>query len=130
MKPNVADKVQLRNFALIWSGVFTLTVAHQLKRHQDLRPLPIFLAVFFAILAFTYPQILKRLYHYWMLLGEFLGKISSTIILGLIFFIIITPTAVVMRIMHIDLIKKNWNKKSLSYWIERKVQPGSTTHQF
>jgi large-conductance mechanosensitive channel len=76
------------------------------------------------ILGIINSKILTPLNKAWFKFGIFLGKIISPIVMGIIFFLVVTPIAFLMRILKKDLLNLKYNKNS-SYWIE-KTDPKST----
>jgi len=111
-----------KNFGLLFSTFFLI-----FSLYGFLKPLPLYInlifcmgSVIFFITALLSPWILTPLNKAWFNLGLILGKIVSPIILGAVFFLFITPVAVVSRIFARDelrLLKKNSN----SYWINREA---------
>ncbi len=75
----------------------------------------------FALIAWLRPNLLEPLNKAWYLLGIFLGKIVSPLILGIMFFLMITPLAIGMKLAKRDVLflKK---RKTNSYWIDRNPQ--------
>jgi len=69
------------------------------------------------------PKILRPLYIIWMSLATVLGALMSRFILGLIFYLIFTPIGLVMRILHKDLLDREIEPDSSSYWKIRPVKP-------
>jgi len=75
----------------------------------------------FALIAWSRPNLLEPLNKAWYLLGIFLGKVVSPLILGIMFFLMITPLAIGMKLAKRDVLflKK---RKTNSYWIDRNPQ--------
>ena len=65
----------------------------------------------------------------WIKLGEILGKVIAPIIMGFIYFIIITPIGIFMRLIGKDLLNIKYNKNK-SYWIKRAKNVGTMKRQF
>jgi hypothetical protein len=61
----------------------------------------------------------------WLALGELLHKIVSPIVMGVIFFCCVTPTAWIMRMRGKDLLSLKWDSKLKSYWTERSPIPAN-----
>lgn len=76
------------------------------------------LAFFFAILAYRYPSSLQRLNQAWYHFGLLLGKVFSPVLLGLIFFLLITPTSMITRLFGRDELKMK-RRNVVTYWIDR-----------
>ena len=85
-------------------------------------------AILFVALAYIAPQLLAPLNRRWSKLGALLGKIVSPIVLGVIFFVLITPISIIMRLFGRDELKMK--KRSLdSYWVDRSP-PGPSSDSF
>ena len=84
--------------------------------------------IFFAI-ALLKQELLKPLNIAWIKFGEILGKVIAPIVMALVFFIILTPTSIIVRIFGKDLLKLKFSKDS-SYWIKREKNITSMDKQF
>ena len=80
----------------------------------------IIFSLIFIILAFSYPKLLLPLNYAWMFLGFSLGRIINPIVLGIIYFLLITPIGIIRRFLGNDELKLHNNKKLSSYWIPKK----------
>ena len=74
-------------------------------------------------------KILHPLNKFWFKFGIFLGKIVSPLIMGIIFFLVVTPTGLIMRLLGKDIINLNF-KNDKSYWIEKKGPKSKMRNQF
>ena len=72
---------------------------------------------------------LTPLNYIWFKIGIFLGKIVSPIVMCLIFFVVVTPIAILMRLLNKDLLNLKFNKKS-TYWIEKNEPKSKMRNQF
>ncbi|MBK8067640.1 MAG: hypothetical protein IPK27_08400 [Rhodanobacteraceae bacterium] len=84
-------------------------------------------------LASLAPSLLAPLNRAWMALGHLLGRIISPIIMGLIFFGVVTPIAIVARLRGVDPMRRRFDPAARSYWIERDPpgpDPGTMERQF
>jgi len=123
-----------RTFGLLFIGVFAVLGAYGLWKGWQLdliKGLFVSSAVLIVITLFA-PKILSPFNKAWYQLGLLLGKVVSPIVLGILFFVVITPVAIVMRIAGRDalLLKKRIVD---SYWIDRKPpgpEPESFKEQF
>ncbi|HMN91998.1 MAG TPA: SxtJ family membrane protein [Hydrogenophaga sp.] len=88
----------------------------------------------FLITAYSVPRILRPLNIAWMALGALLNKIVSPLMLGVIYFLIITPVALFFKIIGRDELKRNFDSNLNTYWVPRTPPgpdaPGSFTNQF
>jgi len=118
-----------RNFGITFGIVFLIISTYPLINGNEIFYWSLILSIIFFILGFLNSAILSPLNKFWFKLGIFLGNFLAPIIMGIIFFFVVTPTGVLMRIMRKDLInlKKNNNK---TYWIEKKEVSSSMKNQF
>ena len=75
-------------------------------------------------------KILTPLNKIWFKFGIFLGRIISPLIMGLIFFLVVTPIGIFMRILGKDLINLKFKKNVKSYWIEKTGPKSKMKNQF
>ena len=87
------------------------------------------LSFVFLVLGLLNSKILKPIKDSWIKFGEILGKFIAPIIMAAVFFIILTPTGLLLRIFRKDLLKTKYSKDS-SYWIHRSKDVGSMKKQF
>jgi len=86
---------------------------------DPIRLWPVFPAVALATLALIYPSALSPLNRAWFLFGNFLGKIIAPIVMGIIFFITVTPIGFIRRIKNPDPLNQKFEPQSQTYWIDR-----------
>ena len=113
-----------RSFGIVFFIVFLLIAIYPLVNQGEIRVWSILISLLFLILGIINSKILTPLNKVWFKFGIFLGKIISPIVMGLIFFLVVTPIAFLMRMLKKDLLNLKFNKNS-SYWIE-KTDPKST----
>lgn len=82
------------------------------------------------VLAYSAPASLKWPNRVWIGLGLLLSKITQPIILGLLFFVVITPIGLIMRLRRSDLLRLKFDPSATTYWIARERQPNSMSKQF
>ena len=75
-------------------------------------------------------KLLTLLNKIWFRFGIILGAIIAPIIMAIIFFLVVTPIGLLMKIMGKDLLKKNYDKAAKSYWIKRNQDIGTMKRQF
>ena len=121
---------QIRQFGLL-VGIVLVAVGCWQLYHQIY---PIMRIILWSIGGFLFaggllwPQILKPLYVFWMLLAHMLSWVNTRIILGVIFYLIFTPIALVMRIAQRDGLQKKINKNTSSYWTQRTAPENIKEH--
>ena len=113
-----------RSFGIVFFIVFLLISIYPLINQGELRIWSLLISLLFLILGIINSKVLSPLNKVWFKFGIFLGKIISPIIMGIIFFFVVTPIAFLMRILKKDLLNLKYNKNS-SYWVE-KTDPKST----
>lgn len=118
-----------KKFGVFFSIVFILVaICAHWKFKSDFAIFALIPSTFFAVAAFLAPQILSPLNRLWFGLGLLLGKIVSPIVLGLIFFVLITPVSFVTRLFGRDELKIK--KRTVeSYWVDRSP-PGPQAASF
>ena len=77
------------------------------------------IGLLFLILGFILPSILRPVYRIWMLLAFFIGGIVSRVILTVLFYVVLTPTALVLRLFGKDVLDQRFEKDRESYWIKK-----------
>ena len=75
-------------------------------------------------------KLLTPLNKLWFKFGMILGAIIAPIVMGVVFFLVITPIGIIMRIMGKDLLKKRYDKKKETYWIKRDKPVNTMKKQF
>jgi len=119
-----------RNFGLVFFIIFLILGLWPITNGEEIRIWLILLAFIFLILGIMESKLLSPLNRLWFKFGIMLGAIVAPIVMGAIFFIVVTPIGIVMRIMGKDLIRKKLNKNSKSYWIKREKPIGTMKKQF
>ena len=118
-----------KSFGIVFFIVFLLVAIYPLINNSEIRIWSLITAVIFLILGLTNSKVLTPLNKLWFKFGLFLGKIVSPLIMGIIFFFVVTPTAFIMRIIGKDLINLKFNNKK-SYWIEKTGPKSKMKNQF
>ena len=119
-----------RNFGLVFFFVFLIVSLWPLLNENSPRIWSIVIAVIFLILGLLNSKLLTPLNMLWFKFGLFLGSIISPIIIGIIFFLVIAPTGLVMKLMGKDLLDKKYDNKKKSYWINRTKTKNTMKQQF
>jgi Saxitoxin biosynthesis operon protein SxtJ len=94
-------------------------------RHQSPRFWAVTLAVVLVLPALVAPSVLKPAYRAWMALAAVLAWINTRIILGLVFFLVVTPIGLVMRLLGRDPMRRQFDRAGESYRIRRVPRPGT-----
>jgi len=118
-----------RSFGIIFFVFFLIVSIYPLFKGNDIRIWTAILAIIFLILGLLNSKILSPLNKMWFKLGILLGNFISPIVMGIVFFAVVTPTGIIMKIIGKDLLnlKKNNSK---SYWIEKSKINSNMKNQF
>ena len=119
-----------RSFGLVFFAVFLLISIWPLKSGENLRTWAVVLSLIFLILGILNSKLLFPLNKFWNYLGIFLGMVVSPIIMGIIFFLVVSPIGVIMRMFGKDLLKLKVNKNVKSYWIAKQKIKSTMKKQF
>lgn len=126
MKPKIGSN---RSFGIVFFVVFFIIGIYPISNNGDIRLWSIFISLIFLLLGIKNSRSLTPLNIIWFKFGMFLGKIVSPLIIGLIFFLVVTPTGIIMKILGKDLLKLKKNNKK-SYWIDRTNFKSNMKDQF
>ena len=118
-----------KSFGIVFSIVFLIIAIWPLLSDNEIRYWLLIISVVFLILGLIKSKILTPLNKIWFKIGILLGNIVSPVVLGVIFFLVVTPTSIIMKILRKDLLnlKKNNNN---SYWVEKNNQNNRMKNQF
>ena len=119
-----------RSFGLVFFVVFLIVALWPLKSGEDIRIWSLALSIIFFSLGILNSKLLTPLNKLWFKFGILLGSIVSPIVMGIVFFLVVTPTSIIMRLLGKDLLKKNKIKSASTYWIKRDKQQSSMKKQF
>ena len=119
-----------RNFGLVFFFVFLIVGLLPLLKEEPFRIWSIVIAIIFLILGLMNSKLLTPLNKLWFKFGLFLGSIVSPIVMGIVFFLVITPIGFVMKIMGKDLLNKKKDNDKKSYWINRSKTKSTMKQQF
>ena len=120
-----------RNFGLIFSLFFLIIALWNFRGNfQEVRILPFCFSIIFFTLGLLNSKYLTPLNKIWFKFGFLLGNIVAPIIMGFVFFLVITPTSFIMKIIGKDLLKKKFNKNKKTYWLKYEKSSETMKRQF
>ena len=124
------DKISSnRSFGILFCIVFAIIAVWPIFNDGALRIWPIPISLIFLILGLFKSKLLNPLNIVWVKFGELLGRIIAPLVMAIIYFIIVTPIGLFMRLIGKDLLNIKFTKNS-SYWIKRKKNISSMKRQF
>ena len=118
-----------RSFGILFCIVFAIVAVWPIMNDGQLRIWPIPISFIFLVLGLLNSKLLNPFNLVWVKFGELLGRIIAPIIMAIIYFMIVTPIGLFMRLIQKDLLNVNF-KKNNSYWIKREKNIGSMKRQF
>tara|TARA_Y100000817_G_scaffold269242_1_gene226697 strand:+ start:404 stop:793 length:390 start_codon:yes stop_codon:yes gene_type:complete len=118
-----------RSFGVVFFVVFLLIGLWPILKGNEIRIWSIVISLIFLILGILNSKILTPFNKVWFRFGIFLGNFISPIIMGIVFFLVVTPTGLIMKLFRKDLINLRKNNSS-TYWIEKKDIKSSMKNQF
>ena len=118
-----------RSFGVVFFIVFLLIALYPLLNNNEIRLWSLIISVLFLILGILNSKILSPLNKIWFKFGLLLGKIISPIIMGVIFFLVVTLIGFIMKLLGKDLINLKFNNQK-SYWIEKSGPKSKMKNQF
>ena len=119
-----------RSFGFLFFVVFFVISLWPLKSQGDLRLWAFILSLVFLVLGVVNSKFLTPLNKLWFKFGILLGSIVSPIVMGAVFFIVVTPIGLIMRLLGKDLLKTSKVKNVSTYWIKRDKQNSTMKKQF
>ena len=118
-----------RSFGIVFFIVFFIISLFPLLKGNDIRIWSLLVSLIFLALGLINSNILSPLNKLWFKFGILLGNFISPIVMGLVFFLVVTPTGLFMRLIGKDLL--NLNKKNVkSYWIDKTGPKSKMKNQF
>ena len=119
-----------RSFGLVFFVIFLIVALWPLKYEEDIRLWSLVISIIFFILGVINSKLLTPLNKLWFKFGILLGSIVSPIIMGIVYFTVVTPTGVLMRLLGKDLLRTSKIKNTSTYWIKRDKQKNTMKKQF
>ena len=123
------NKSSNRSFGIVFFVFFLIISLFHLLNDNDIRYWSLILSIIFLVLGLLNSNFLTPLNNLWFKFGIFLGKVISPFIMGVIFFIIVTPIGIIMKILKKDLLNLKFNNKK-TYWIEKNGLKSEMKNQF
>lgn len=112
-----------RSFGLVFAAVFAIVALLPLKDGAEPRLWAGAVAGLFLLVALVFPKALKPLNKLWFLVGMALHHVVTPLVMGLLFFVNVTPIALIMRALGKDPLRLARDDAAVSYWINR-TPPG------
>ena len=118
-----------RSFGIVFFVVFLLIGLYPLLNGDNIRIWSLILAIIFIVLGIVNSKLLSPINLLWFKFGILLGRFISPIVMGIIFFLVVTPTAFILRLFGKDVLNLKKNNEP-TYWIENKDKSSRMKNQF
>ncbi len=118
-----------RSFGIVFFIFFLIIAIYPLIGKGEVRLWSLIISLIFLVLGLSKSKILSPLNKLWFKFGIILGKIVSPLVMGIIFFLVVTPVGIFMRLLRKDLLNLKFNKRN-SYWIEKTGPKSKMKNQF
>ena len=118
-----------KSFGIVFFTVFLIIAIWPLLNGYEIRYWSLIISIVFLLLGILNSKILTPLNKIWFKFGILLGNVIAPIVMSIIFFLIVTPTSLLMKLFRKDIlgIKKN---RSKSYWVEKSGPKSKMKNQF
>ena len=123
------NKSSNKSFGIVFFLFFLIVSIFPLFKDGNIRIWSFILSLIFLILGLINSEFLTPLNQLWFKVGLLLGKLISPIVMGLVFFIVVTPTGLIMKLLKKDILKLRKNS-SKTYWVERPKIKSEMKNQF
>ncbi len=118
-----------RSFGIVFFIVFLIISIYPLLNNENIRIWSLVISIIFLVLGLLNSKFLNPLNKIWFKFGLLLGKIISPIVMGIIFFFVVTPIGLLMKLLQKDLLNLKFNKNK-TYWIEKSGPKSKMKNQF
>ena len=118
-----------KSFGIVFSVVFFIIAIFPILNNDNIRVWSLVISLIFLVLGLINSKLLSPLNKIWFKFGLILSKVVSPLIMGIIFFLVVTPIGILMRILKKDLLNLKYNNKN-TYWIKKKEPESKMKNQF
>jgi len=118
-----------RSFGIVFFIFFLIVSLYPMLNENEIRLWALIISVIFLVLGLINSIILTPLNKSWYKFGILLGKIVSPIVMGVVFFLVVTPISLIMKLFGKDILNIKKNKKQ-TYWIEKTGPKSKMKNQF
>ena len=118
-----------RSFGIVFFVVFLIIALYPLINDGNIRLWSLIVSLAFLALGLLNSKFLSPLNKIWFKFGLFLGKIISPIVMGIIFFLVVTPTGLIMKLLRKDLLNLKFNNNK-TYWINKSGPKSKMKNQY
>ena len=118
-----------KSFGIVFSIIFFIIAIFPILSNDNIRVWSLVISLIFLVLGLINSKLLSPLNKIWFKFGLILSKVVSPVIMGIIFFLVVTPIGILIKILKKDLLNLKYNNKN-TYWIEKKDSESTMKNQF
>tara|TARA_Y100000389_G_scaffold37757_1_gene32062 strand:+ start:192 stop:578 length:387 start_codon:yes stop_codon:yes gene_type:complete len=115
----------IKSFGIVFFFVFIIIALYPLLNDHGIRVWSVIVSFIFLFLGVVNSPILKPLNLIWFKFGLFLGKFIAPIVMGTVYFIVVFPTYLLLKLIKKNYLNIRYEKNKTSYWI--KIRDKNTT---
>jgi len=119
-----------RSFGMVFSVFFGILSIYPIINGKNINLVFLTISFIMLIITFIRPNLLYFPNKIWFKFGILLGNVVSPLVMGIIFFLTVTPTGIIMKLIRKDLLKKKLDIKEKTYWNKKNKYKGSLKNQF
>ena len=126
------EKIKLpsnRNFGIVFSIVFLIIAIWPILNQNEIRIWSMMISFIFLILGLINSKFLSPLNKAWFKFGLILGSVIAPIVMGIVYFLVVTPTGLIMKALGKDILGLKKNKNN-TYWLEKDNSNNNLKNQF
>ena len=120
----------IRSFGIVFFFVFTIIALYPLLNNHEIRFWSLIIGFIFLFLGMVESPLLKPLNLIWFKFGLFLGKMIAPIIMGIVYFIVVFPTFLILKLFKRNYLNIKYERNKNSYWINVENKQTTMRDQF
>jgi hypothetical protein len=122
-----------RSFGWVFTIFFAVVALLPLRHGQPMRIWSLLVSAAVLLITLVRPSLFYWPNRLWSKLGWLLGRIVGPFVTGILFYIVVTPIGILLRLLGKDLLRLRWEPRQKTYWIDRQPpgpDPQTMVHQF
>ena len=120
----------IKGFGIVFFFVFTIIALYPLLNNHEIRIWSLIIGFIFLFLGIIKSPLLSPLNLIWFKFGIFLGKFIAPIIMGIVYFLVVFPTFVMLKLFKKNYLNIKYERDNISYWIDIKAKTSTMRDQF
>ena len=120
----------IRSFGIVFFLFFVIIALYPILNNHNIRIWSLIVGFIFLFLGIVKSPILKPLNFIWFKFGLFLGKFISPIVMGIVYFVVVFPTSLLLKLFKKNYLNIKYERNRSSYWVTIKDKNTSMKDQF